>query len=440
MSNVRQHNSLIRQHNSSIRQHNSFIRQRKSLIALSLCVLCSLFTTGTDYGHTALSYGGTDDSNPEQKAARLQAQSVLTWWSHDATGYHPALGLLLENSSSRDLSGVLVRFQGRFLDLRNGYTQVAREEWDGEFHRNQQKFIKLRGPTPYELPIDKDQWPRIECKVMCRVGSVGDESTQDLVVTRIDRITMTDDEAMEKLRQDQGRRIISRQPSQNEPPRKPREPREAVKEPRREPIKPLVATAGSLSQDRPGAPKAAPINNRSGLSRLLAQTNAAGLGDDFFAFEQAYKRPRETDAKDPAFTWARFVPDADGVEIIVGSKGRTGKADIILAVVPQFLVSQESQVVSLAQLLYKKHKTDRLKGPQYSVRYLPSGRVQVGTLSATNCRGAIFFPRGNVGNEGNYLIQLSRLPEDPDNLMSAQAKRVPMLSVYFPFAGIDTSN
>ncbi len=420
----------------------SRLRQRKGFIALSLSVLCSFFTTCADNGQKALSYGGTDDSSySDPRVARLQAQSVLTWWSHDATGYHPALGLLLENSSSRDLSGVLIRFQGRFLDLRNGYTQVAREEWDGEFHRNQQKFIKLRGPTPYELPIDKDQWPRIECKVMCRVGSVGDESTQDLVVTRIDRITMTDEEAMEKLRQDQGRRIISRQPNfQPDPPRRPKDTKEPVKEPRREPIKPLVATAGSLGQDKPGAAKAPPIAGRAGLVKLLSQSTFAGLGDDFFEFEQAFKRPRETDAKDAAFTWARFVPDADGVELIVGSKGRTGKADIIVAIVPQFLVSQDSQVVSLAQLLYKKHKTDKLRGPTYSVRYLPSGRVQVGTLTGTNCRGAIFFPRGNVGNDGNYLIQLSRLPEDLDNLLSAQAKRVPMLSIYSPFAGIDTSN
>lgn len=412
----------------------SSVRPHKSLIALSLTILCCFFASCMDTGQKAFSYSSDDAPYPEKSVQKIQAQSVLTWWSHDATGYHPAVGLILENSSPRDLSGTLIRFQGRFLDLRNGYTQVAREEWDGEFHRNQQRFLKMRGPTPYELPIDKDQWPRIECKVMCRVGTVGDEATQDLVVTRIDKITMTDEEAMEKLRQDQGRRIVSRkEPAYQTESRKP-------KETRREPVKPLVATAGSLSPDRPGASKVKGVAPRAGLNRLLAQTTFAGLGDDFFAFEQAFKRPRETDAKDAGWTWARFVPDADGVEIIVGSKGRTGKADIIVAVVPSFLVSQDSQVVTLAQLLYKKHKTDRLKGPQYSVRYLPSGRVQVGTLSGTGCRGAIFFPRGQVGNDSNYLIQLSRLPEDLDNLLSAQTKRVPMLSVYSPFAGIDTSN
>lgn len=432
MFSLRPHKSLLRKH----RKSSPF----RGFVALSLSVLTGFFATVAFDVRTGYCFGA-DDTYAEQRAARLSPQSVLTWWSHDATGYHPAVGLLLENSSGRDLGGILIRFQGRFLDLRNGYTQVARDEWDGEYHRNQQRFLKLRGPTPYELPIDKDQWPRIECKVMCRVGTVNDESTQDLVVTRIDRITMTDEEAMEKLRQDQGRRIISRQPSPpSEAPRRPKE----TKEPRREPVRPLVATAGSLNgeknTERPAISKPVPGNTRAGLSRLLAQTNLAGIGDDFFAFEQAFKRPRETDAKDAAYTWAKFVPDADGVEIIVGSKGRTGKADIILAVIPQFLVSQDSQIVTLAQLLYKKHKTEHLKGPTYSVRYLPSGRVQVGALSGTGCRGAIFFPRGQVGNENNYLIQLSRLPEDLDNLLSTQARRVPMLSVYAPFAGIDTSN
>lgn len=425
------------------------VRQLKSFTALSLTLLC-FFASCADSGQKAISYSGSDDGSSEGKVHRLQAQSVLTWWSHDPTGYHPAVALLLENSSPRDLSGVLIRFQGRFLDLRNGYTQVAREEFEGEFHRNQQRFIKLRGPTPYELPIDKDQWPRIECKVMCRVGTVNDEATQDLVVTRIDKITMTDEEAMEKLRQDQGRRVVpmstrslgERKPSQPRESREAREARES-RESRREPVKPMVATAGSLGE-KPKPPKVAPPISggapKGGLNRLLAQGSFAGLGEDFFQFEQAFKRPRETDAHDPGWTWARFVPDADGVEIIVGSKGRTGKADIIVATVPSFLVSQESQVVSLAQLLYRKSKQEKLRGPQMSVRYMPTGRIQVGTLQGSNCKGAIFYPRGQSGNDSNYLIQLTRLPDDLDNLLGVQAKKVPMLSFYLPIAGIDTNN
>ncbi|MBC7999793.1 MAG: hypothetical protein IAF58_17700 [Leptolyngbya sp.] len=419
-----------------------------SLVALSIALSMGFFATASITAQRAISYSGQNDSESTQ--GKITPRSVLTWWSHDATGYHPSLALLIENSTGRDLSNTSIRFQGRFLDLRNGYTQVARDEWDGQYQRNQQKFLKLRGPTPYELPIDKDQWPRIECKVMSRIGSVSDEGTQDLVVTRIERITMTDDEAMEKLRQDQGRRLsTTRQASPISPPVAPKRP---PKETKKEHPAPLVATAGSLNGG--SFSSGAPINERSstikpvtatlarasGLNKLLNQGNFAGLGDDFYQFEQAFKRPKDTDARDPNWTWARFVPDADGVELLVGSKGRTGKADVIVAVIPAFLVSQEAQVVNLAQLLYKKNKSEKLRGPQNSVRYLPTGRLQVGVLQGSNCKGAIFHPRGQTGNDNNYILQLSRLSDDLDNLLAAQCRRVPMLSVYQGFAGIQTDD
>lgn len=422
-------------------------RKLKRFVALSLALTMGFFATASVTAQRAISYSGQTDG--ESTVGKITPRSVLSWWSHDATGYHPSLALLIENSTGRDLSNTSIRFQGRFLDLRNGYTQVARDEWDGQYQRNQQKFLKLRGPTPYELPIDKDQWPRIECKVMSRIGNVSDEGTQDLVVTRIERITMTDEEAMEKLRQDQGRRLSTPRSSApiSPPVAQKRPPKEVKKEP---PPAPLVATAGSLNggglsgssqtAERFNAPKAQtqPLARVSGINKLLNQTTFAGLGDDFYQFEQAFRRPKDTDARDPNWTWARFVPDAEGVEILVGSKGRTGKADVIVAVIPAYLVTQESQVVTLAQLLYKKNKQEKLRGPQNSVRYLPTGRLQVGILQGSNCKGAIFHPRGQTGADNNYILQLSRLSEDLDNLLAAQSRRVPMLSVYQGFAGIQT--
>ena len=41
----------------------------------------------------------------------------VTWWSHDAVGYHPAIQLKVENTSGQDLSGTIIRFQARFTDL-----------------------------------------------------------------------------------------------------------------------------------------------------------------------------------------------------------------------------------------------------------------------------------------------------------------------------------
>jgi hypothetical protein len=39
----------------------------------------------------------------------------------------------------------------------------------------------------------------LECKVLCRVGDVGDEQTQTLVITTIDGIAMSDDNARQQL-------------------------------------------------------------------------------------------------------------------------------------------------------------------------------------------------------------------------------------------------
>lgn len=402
----------------------------KCIRACTIAVAVMVCGSGAFAPAGALRGAGLNEHPIEGQNApsRISPNSVITWWSHDATGYHPALGLVLENSSGRDLSGTLIRFQGRFLDLRNGYTQVAREEIDDDFRRNQQRFIKLRGPVPYELPIDKENWPRIECKVMCRVGNVSDEGTQDLLVTRIDRITMTDEEAMERLRQDMGKRV-QRPPSQSHPGHHHADNRKHPSQRPAEPAKPLVATAGSLR----GA-----FNGGAGqaVSRLLNIAKMPALGDDFFDYEQAFKRPVETDAKDAQWTWARFSPDSR-IDIIVGSKGRTGKADVVVAVIPATEVQGEAQVLNLAQLLARGQRPDKLKGPQYSVRYVPQGRVQVGALTGTGVRGLVFHPRGSAPDANNYIIELTRLPDDLDNLMAKECRRVTMLRFYLPMSGID---
>lgn len=144
-----------------------------------------------------IAQGASADS--DSKTLKIEAVNFLTWWFHDATGYHPAILLRLENASGVDLSGVLVKFQARFTNLRTGYINVARVEKRIEYPPGKRQVILLRAPKAYELPIDQHLWPRIECKVMCRVGDVGDEETQDLLVTKLDSLTMSFDEAMTLL-------------------------------------------------------------------------------------------------------------------------------------------------------------------------------------------------------------------------------------------------
>jgi len=130
---------------------------------------------------------------------KISAVGYVTWWSHDAVGYHPAIWLKIENNSRLDLSKSIIRLQGRFTDLHSGYVTVARKEVHLDFMPHQRNCVMLRAPSSFELPIDENAWPTIECKVMCRVGDVGDEGTQDLVVAHLDQIAMTDEESLAHL-------------------------------------------------------------------------------------------------------------------------------------------------------------------------------------------------------------------------------------------------
>ena len=146
----------------------------------------------------ASSYRESADSNP------LKVVNYITWWSLDPTGYHPAVLLKLENNSGADLTGQEIHFQGRFLNLRTTDITVARKDSRSSFTPHQRVLVSLIAPDAYELPINSGDWPKLECKVMCRVGDVGDEGTQTLVITEVERVAMSDDEArqgLEKLRE-----------------------------------------------------------------------------------------------------------------------------------------------------------------------------------------------------------------------------------------------
>src|SRR5262249_3657177 len=72
------------------------------------------------------------DDEPAQQPAvgqgPLAAAVYATGWALDATGYHPAILIEVENSGDKDLSGHLIRFQAMFTDRRQGQVVRAREE------------------------------------------------------------------------------------------------------------------------------------------------------------------------------------------------------------------------------------------------------------------------------------------------------------------------
>jgi hypothetical protein len=132
-------------------------------------------------------------------SSQLKVVNYITWWSLDPIGYHPAVLLKVENNSTADLTGQAIHFQGRFLNLRTTDINVARKDSRCGFAPHQRVLMELVGPDAYELPINSAEWPQLECKVMCRVGDVGDDGTQTLVITEVEREAMSDDEARQNL-------------------------------------------------------------------------------------------------------------------------------------------------------------------------------------------------------------------------------------------------
>lgn len=351
---------------------------------------------------------------------KLQALEYLTWWSHDATGYHPTIGIILQNTTGRDLTGLPIKFQARFLDLRTSYQTRAQKEMRREFRPNQQVPLILHGQRSFELPIDIDAWPSIECKVMCRIGDVSDEGTQDLLVVKLESQTMTDEEARSKLSEGLGFGTRA----------KAHQPQHTTHEHKRT-YEALAATAGSLNPVSSANSRTA--TKTTALSKFLSSPSTPGLGDDFLAFEQSFGQPLQLDHGEANWTWARFARKDQSLSVIVGSRGRSAKADIVVLLVPPSELEKDTQLVSAARALAGSLKGQQLKGPSNTVRYLPAGRLQLGTLTASGYHGIIVYPRGSAADNNNYVVALSRIPGDIEAMVASHSKRSNMLRFLQPF-------
>ena len=253
-------------------------KQTRSL--LGILFVCAMSLANFTCLTKAFAAQGSDDGSalpPKQ----LDVVSFITWWSHDATGYHPTIMVNLENVSGRDLTGLSEHFQARFTDVRNGFVTVARLEKRLKNPPNQQSTITLIGPSAFELPIDYNSWPSMECKLMCRLGDVDDSGTQNLLLTSVEKQTMPDDEASSRL---------AKLPDLlNKGPQPVATNYRAGRSRTAEPEVPQVALAAtSLSLNSP-ARSVNQTASKSQLTKFCNLSKIAGLGDDFYLFEQAYR-------------------------------------------------------------------------------------------------------------------------------------------------------
>lgn len=178
---------------------------------------------------------------------RLHVLSGVTWWSLDNRGYHPAILVKIQNISGRDLTGKQLQFQARFIDTRSGATTVGRSESKQAFPKNKLIYILLKGKDAYDLSNNIDEWPSFECKLMCRVGDVSHEGTQTLLVSKVELLAMTDEDAFYKIN-----RMADLPPTEPPPPLKEETPlvkRYSLAKP------PVKASAKSTTKKAKTAPR-----------------------------------------------------------------------------------------------------------------------------------------------------------------------------------------
>ena len=381
-------------------------------LALAICALLL---------PAAVAQSGDEDHKPRH----LSVLNHVTGWSLDTNGYHPAVFMLLENISGRDLSGQTIKMQGKFTDIHTLEPSTAKLEIRRAIKPHQQFPVALIAPQGYELPRDPNFWPVMESKVMMRVGTAGDEGTEYLLVTKIDSVTATQETAFQNLNEvtSYNRPTHHQTTPAHNPPRTEHVARpdrnkagRTTEPPRSEHIEPLVATANKIQS---------PPVVRSGQGKskldLLTDKNVPGLGADFYHFENSFGLPVLTDAKKKDFTWAKYRQVSSGTDIIVASKERTGKADLIAFLVPRTEANNDSKLVERLKVFAGTNKVVKLSPPNKSVRYLPAGRLELTTSSAPGLKIVCMSVPQSADHPASTLVMITRLASDPDEVLRSHA-------------------
>lgn len=371
---------------------------------LIACLLPACFTTSAHAEET-------------HKPNSLTVLNYLTGWQLDAIGYHPALFMLVENTSGRDLTGTLIRLQGRFTDLQTAEVTIGRTELRRDLKPHQQFPVSIASSAAFELPYQVDMWPRIEAKVLCRVGTVNDEGTETLLLAKIDQEARSEDAAFEHLntatsfapkgQQAAGANAIRRRPDPL-------------------PEKPLVAKASRRTQE-------SAAHGGDNKLFLFSEKTLPGIGDNFYQFELRFGMPRETDALHGQWTWARYLDATSGSDIIAGSHDGRGNVDVLIVKTPPTNDLNVMRLTATARALSGKLHSQPLSAAAKSVRYLASGRMEVITASAPGYR--VTCVQGPADTDNSLFLILCRSPQDAEQLLATQVAKVPLLKTVQFFAG-----
>ncbi len=399
---------------------------------------------------------------PVKAPPKLSVPAYVTYWSHDALGYHPSMALTIENVSDVSLLGEVIQLQAHFRLVSEGILTVYRWQTRLDTISSKQQVNTIaHSKRPFELPIDPAEWPMIECKVICKIGDASSEETQNLVVARIEPVAMSDEDARSQLNSQLGRNRLAKakieqgtkkfeaehaaahkhsHPSLPTPPLKPlkapvaktltssnsqfaQSGQHLQPSPPTQPLKPLTAVANTLGGSF-SAGNNNNINNNNNVEQFLTKSNLPGLGDDFYHFEKALGMPTATETKDKNWIWANYKKHPQ-VHIIAGSKGRTGKADVVVCAISQDSGLSDTQFTNFAKALAGKFKAEKASATEHSVRYTGAGRIELVNLTSQSLR-SVYFTSSDSGQKV-AVIAVSRLPGSVSELLKEEGQRSELL-------------
>ncbi|MDP3510397.1 MAG: DNA-3-methyladenine glycosylase [Candidatus Melainabacteria bacterium] len=402
---------------------------------------------------------------PVKAPPKLSVPAYVTYWSHDALGYHPSMALTIENVSDVSLLGEVIQLQAHFRLVSEGILTVYRWQTRLDTISSKQQVNTIaHSKRPFELPIDPAEWPMIECKVICKIGDASSEETQNLVVARIDPVAMSDEDARTQLNSQLGRNRLAKAKMEQGTKKfeaehaaahkhthssLPTTPLKPLKPPvaktltssnsqfgqsgqanqqlqpvqPTQPLKPLTAVANSLGSSFSNGNNNN-INNNNNVEQFLTKSNLPGLGDDFYHFEKALGMPTATDTKDKNWIWANYKKHPQ-VHIIAGSKGRTGKADVVVCAISQESGLSDTQFTNFAKALAGKFKAEKASSTEHSVRYTGAGRIELVNLTSQSLR-SVYFTSSDSGQKV-AVIAVSRLPGSVSELLKEEGQRSDLL-------------
>ena len=106
----------------------------------------------------------------DSSSGSLVLLNYIAWWAHDDRAITLQLLLPSRTKLARISLIRLLRFQARFIEIKNNYLSVARDDIRRVLAKGGQSQPEtLVGSEPYELSIDVNSWPQIECKVLYKL-------------------------------------------------------------------------------------------------------------------------------------------------------------------------------------------------------------------------------------------------------------------------------